>query len=118
MEANIKTLVIKKDYEFRRVYKKGQAYVNPALIVYVLKNNKKINRIGITTSHKIGNAVQRNRDRRIIREAYRQLEDKISVGYDIVFVARGRTSSLKMQDVLRVMTSAFRNAKLLNVENK
>lgn len=113
MEVIIKTLTIKNDYEFRRVYKRGRSFVNSAVVIYILKNRKKINRVGITTSKKIGNAVVRNRSRRIIREAFMQLEEKMPLGYDFIFVARGRTGSLKTQDLLRVMGGIFVSAKLL-----
>lgn len=117
MEEIIKTQSIKNDYEYRRIYKRGKAFVSPAVVIYILKNKKKINRIGITTSRKIGNAVKRNRDRRIIREAYRQLEGETALGYDIIFVARGRTNSLKMQALLRVMRGIFISAKLIEKKN-
>ena len=55
----------------------------------------------------------RNRARRIIREAYWQIEEKLPVGYDFVFVARSRTCSLKTQNILRVMSGIFVSAKLL-----
>jgi ribonuclease P protein component, eubacterial len=118
LEVRIKTLSIKKDYEFRRIYKKGRSYVNPAIVVYILKNKNGVNRVGITTSRKIGDAVHRNRARRIIREAYRALEGRLPAGYDFVFVARGRTCSLKTQNVQRVMGGIFASAKLFEEKKK
>lgn len=117
MEEIIKTQSIKNDYEYRRIYRRGKSFVNPAVVIYILKNKKKINRIGITTSRKIGNAVKRNRDRRIIREAYRQLEGEIALGYDIIFVARGKTNSLKTQELLRAVRGIFVSAKLIEKKN-
>ena len=118
LEVRIKTVSIKKDYEFRRIYKKGRSFVNPAIVVYILKKKHGITRVGITTSRKIGDAVHRNRARRIIREAYRALEPKLPEGYDLVFVARGRTCSLKTQDVQRVMGGIFASAKLFDEKKK
>ena len=109
----INTVSIKKNYEFKRIYKKGRSFVNPAIVVYIFKNNKGINRIGITTSRKIGKAVSRNRARRIIREAYRQVEKELPVGYDFVFVARSRTCLLKQQDIFRALSGIFVSAKLV-----
>ena len=93
-----------KNREFQRVYKKGKSFVSPLLITYVMKNNKGKVRVGITTSKKTGKAVQRNRARRIIREAYRKLSESVKSGYDIVFVSRARTHRAKMNDVLAVMS--------------
>ena len=51
--------------------------------------------MGITTGKKIGNAVKRNRARRIIREAVRALLPEMRSGFDIILVARGKTPYLK-----------------------
>lgn len=64
-------------------------------------------RFGITTSKKIGCAVERNRAKRVIRAAYSQLEGKIDGDWDIVFVARTKTSKVKMQQVLEQMEQHF-----------
>ncbi len=79
--------------------------MHPALVTYVMKNRAGFCRIGITTSKKIGNAVQRNRARRVIREAYRQLAPQISGGYDIVFVARTRTHHVKSTQLQTAMAA-------------
>ena len=57
-------------------------------------------RIGITSGKKIGKAVKRNRARRVIRAAYYQLNSRVKGGFDIVFVARTKTTEVKMQQVL------------------
>lgn len=65
-------------------------------------------RYGITTSKKIGCAVERNRAKRVIRSAFSQLEDRLNGNYDIVFVARTKTSKVKMQQVLEQMEKQFK----------
>lgn len=87
--------------------------MNASIVVYIMKNRRGINRVGITTSRKIGIAVKRNRCRRIIREAYRQIEGDLAVGYDFVFVSRARTCFLKTQDILRVFRGVFTSAGLM-----
>lgn len=82
------TVPIKKNYEFARVYKKGRFFVGKYIVLYVLKNNLSINRIGITVSKKFGKSVKRNRIKRLIRENYRAFEKYIRLGNDCVFVAR------------------------------
>ena len=74
-----------------RLYRKGKCYVSSSLVTYVLKNRSNEKRYGITTSKKIGKAVQRNRARRVIRASLYDLYSDIIPGYDIVFVARGKT---------------------------
>ena len=99
-----KIVSITKNHDFRRLYHR-KASVGPVLVTYVSKNRLGINRVGITTGTKIGKAHARNRARRVIREAYRLLmpDLKAQTGLDIVFVARVRTTSCKMQEVYRVM---------------
>ena len=99
------TLTLNK--EFRRVYYRGKAFSTPVVVVYALKNHKGYNRIGLTATKKIGKAVQRNRARRVMREAYRLLEPKFPVGYDYVLVARSKTTQCKMDEVHRAMKFAL-----------
>jgi len=95
----MKLLTLKTNTEFRRLYYKGKNASNSAVAVYARKNRIDRNRIGITVSVKIGNAVTRTRARRVIREGYRSVEGLLPTGYDFVFVARGRTPLLKSTDV-------------------
>ena len=76
---------------FRALYARGKSAAAPSLVVYARKNRlKTISRMGITCSVKLGGAVQRNRMRRRLREAYRLQESQFAPGYDIVIVARSR----------------------------
>lgn len=88
-----------RNNDFRRVYAKGKSFVGSLAVTYVRKNRLGITQVGITTSKKIGNAVLRNRSRRVIREAFRQLSPQVKPGYDLVFVARGRTPHSKSTQV-------------------
>lgn len=99
------TLTLNK--EFRRAYYRGRAFTTPVVVVYVLKNHKGINRIGLTATKKIGKAVQRNRARRIIKEAYRLLEPDFPVGWDFVFVARTKTVFSSTDEVMKAMKFAL-----------
>ena len=106
-------LPMKENRDFRRLYAKGKSCVNPALVSYVMKNRVGVTRVGITTSKKTGNAVKRNRSRRLIREAVRSLSEKLSPGYDIVFVARAKTPFLKCADVTRAMAQQLKSTGVL-----
>ena len=86
---------INQNKVFIRAYRKGVSTVTPLLVTYVLKNRYGHVRIGITSSKKIGGAVQRNRARRVIRAAVRSLNIDMNQGYDIIFVARSKTTRCK-----------------------
>ncbi len=98
-----KKYVINKNKDFCRAYRRGVYSSSDVLVTYAVKNRLKSKRFGITTSKKIGNAVKRNRARRVIRAALMQIQDKIPFGYDIVFVSRKKTSEVKTFDVLSSM---------------
>lgn len=91
--------VLKENKDFRRLYHRGKSSAEPALVSYVMRSNRGECRVGITTSKKIGNAVRRNRARRVIRAAYAELSPRIVGCWDIVFVARSKTTFCKMQQV-------------------
>ena len=100
---DMKFNVLKQNSDFRRAYGRGKSYSDPALVTYVLKNNRAgICRMGITTSKKIGNAVERNRARRVIREAFLS-QDAPQGSFDIVFVARTKTVHKKSTDISIIM---------------
>lgn len=94
---------LKQNTDFHRAYARGKVKNDPALVSYVLKNRAGICRVGITTSKKIGCAVERNRCRRIIRAAYASLAAQCVGSWDIVFVARFKTKKLKSTDIAAVM---------------
>ena len=100
-------ITLKRNTDFRRVYGRGKAVSSHAVVVYYLKNRAGVSRFGITTSKKIGNAVERNRSRRVIREGVRAVLPRIRPGYDFVFVARGKTKRLKSTEISAVLLSVL-----------
>ena len=111
-------VTLNKNRDFNRMYSRGKSYVTSSLVVYVLRNRQKEVRIGITTSKKIGNAVQRNRARRLIRESCRKIISDIKPGYDIVMVARKRTVQVKCDVVLKALTKMLSEANILKKDEK
>ena len=103
-------VTLKLNGDFRRLYNRGKAVTNPALVMYYMKNRAGICRIGITTGKKIGNAVERNRSRRIIREAFRAVIKDVDGSYDFVFVARSRTKYQKSTQLAQLMLSQLKEA--------
>lgn len=104
------TVTLKKNTDFRRLYHRGKSYADPALVVYFCKNRAGICRIGITVSKKIGNAVERNRCKRVIRAAYRSLLPEINGNYDFVFVARSKTKFKKSTEIMGIMSAMLQKA--------
>lgn len=74
--------------DFLRVYSQGQRVFTPTLVAYFLKNSLDYDRLGMTVSRRIGNAVVRNRVKRRIRELFRTTRRPASGFADIVVNAR------------------------------
>ncbi len=108
-----KYITLKDNRDFSRLYRRGKSFVSPVLVTYVTKNKSDNLRFGITTGKKIGKAVKRSRARRVIRAAYYQLYPEMNRGYDIVFVARGKTPFVKSQVVCKAMRQHLKSAGVL-----
>ena len=90
---------LKKNADFQNVYRNGKSYANKYLVMYVLENNKEINRLGISASKKVGNSVVRHRFARLVRESYRLHENIFNSGLDIVVVARKDAASVGYYEI-------------------
>jgi ribonuclease P protein component len=103
------TEAIKKNEDYREIYRTGKSYANKYLIMYVKKNDTAYNRIGISVSKKVGNSVIRHRTTRLIRESYRLSEDSFMSGLDIVVVAR---AGAKGKDYIEIESALLHLMKL------
>ena len=110
------TASLKKNYEFRRLYSKGDCAATPRLVVYVRRTRQQTNRLGITVSTKLGKAVTRNRVRRRLREIYRLNEQYISRGTHMVIVARSRAASSDFHQLQEDFLRACSKLGLLSAE--
>lgn len=111
----MKFKAVNKNTQFIRAYKKGQSYVTPLVVTYVIKNRYGYTRIGITASKKIGCAVKRNRARRVIREAVRSLNLDMTQSYDLIFVARGKTTRAKSYEITPLIKERLEKAGVIHV---
>ncbi len=86
------TLSLKKSSDFQIVLKKGTWSSGKVLSIYVMKNSKNANLLGIAVGKKGLNSVQRNRIKRLIRESYRNIESNLKLGYNIVVLWKSKNS--------------------------
>ena len=76
------------------------------------------NRLGLTVSTKLGNAVRRNRIRRRLREAFRLFEPKLSHGFDIVIVARASAFDTPFEKLRGELAGCFRRLGIIKGQEK
>ena len=115
-----------ENHLYSKAYSKGKRAVTPTVAVYVLPDlkaealrrqnpeKKRVNRIGLTVSKKLGGAVIRNRVKRIVREGLREVmrEHDIKTGYLIVIAARERAVTAKSPEIARDLVRAFKKLEL------
>ena len=111
----MKFVPVNKHYLYQKVWRNGARKSSSTVAVYVLRDkrakllakahpqHKIVNRIGISASKKIGGAVQRNRAKRVVREAYRQIERErpVRTGWLVVITTYPRAAECKMDVVKR-----------------
>ena len=83
-----KTLRIVRRNEYLAIQRSPLRIVTDHFIIYARKRRKKVGRIGVTVSKKVGNAVVRNRVKRLVRESYRLNRMSLPPTLDLVLVAR------------------------------
>ncbi|NLY82112.1 MAG: ribonuclease P protein component [Clostridiales bacterium] len=111
--------ILRNQKDFSAVYRYGKSKSDRFLVLLYKKNNLSYNRIAFLASKKVGNSVRRSRARRLMREAYRLTEIKITEGYDIVIVARKTINDVKCMEVEKSLRSAIkRTHELYNENNK
>ena len=112
---------LKKNFEFKIVYRRGKSFANELLVMYILNNRKNkdmnlnlYNKLGVSISKKVGNSVVRSRCKRLISESFRLNYDCITKGYDVVFIARNPIKGRNYEDVEKAMKNLIKKAGLYN----
>ncbi|PID56369.1 ribonuclease P protein component [candidate division KSB3 bacterium] len=92
---------IKRKTDFQRVYQEGSKRVSSSFILYsTIEQGRSYCRLGITASRKVGNAVVRNRCKRVLREIFRRHKPLLPQGMDIVVVVRRAMTEKRYHEIL------------------
>ncbi len=106
----LKPNVLRKKKDFAAIYNKGKSIGDRYVVLFIRKNDLTFNRTAFLASKKVGNSVSRNRARRLMKESYRELEQNLDSGYDLIWIARKTICNLKCADVKKSMESALRRS--------
>lgn len=103
----LKPEVLRDKKDFSALYNRGKSVGERCLVLIYRKNGLSYNRRAFLASKKVGNSVKRNRARRLMKEAFRNFEDDLKKGYDVLFIARQSIIHLKCSEVTKSMKSAL-----------
>ena len=111
--VDVKKFRIRKNTEFRTVYRRGKSFSNLLLVLYIYRNGRDINRCGISVSKKVGKSVIRSRVKRLISESYRLNNEGLKTGYDLVFIARNPSNSKNYKEIESALKNLLKKAGLI-----
>lgn len=113
----LKNQVLSGNENFRKVYNKGKSVGDRYVVVFYMKNGLDHNRIAFLASKKVGNAVTRNRARRLMKESVRTMDPLKNTGYDIIFIARNTIKGRKCGEVKKSILNALRRTGINKVNS-
>lgn len=105
---------IKSKKSFQTVYVNGHSVVDALSIIYVMRNQNEHVKIGLAVGKKLGNAVLRNRVKRLMREVFRKRKSEIKQGSYLIWVARKKLISADYNTYDRVFMRLIKRAGLAN----
>jgi len=111
MAARRRRRRLSRSGEFERVYREGRSHATRHLVVYAFPrgDNEQPPRLGVSVGRKLGGAVERNRVKRLLREAFWATADELEPGHDFVVVARPPLGELAERGGGRAVEEALRS---------
>jgi ribonuclease P protein component len=99
--------------DFKRVRRFGKSYAHPLVVLVVLVGAGEQKRIGVMAGRSVGNAVQRNRAKRMLREAVRTILPRLNLGWNVILIARNPVLNAKLSELEDCLIQLFSKANLI-----
>lgn len=104
---------LRRSADLRRVREQGRSRRHPLVVLITQPNGLDVSRFAFVASRRVGNAVQRNRARRLLREVVRRHLMEIESGWDCLLIARGQILGASFWDVETAVLSLLTRLQLL-----
>ena len=104
--------ILRKKDDFQAIYKAGKSVPERYVVLFYRKNDLPYSRTAFLASKKVGNSIQRNRAKRLMKESYRLNADRFLDGYDLIFIARNTINGKKQKDVEKSLLNAAKRGKV------
>ncbi len=108
---------LKRRNDFAQLRRYGRKKAHPLAVLIYCRNNEADSRFGFSASRRVGNAIKRNRGKRLLREAVRLSLPEIDSGWDCLFIVREKTPTAAFVDVQAAVLQLLERAKLIDATN-
>lgn len=105
--------ILRKNKQFQGIYRYGRSYANRYIVLYLLPEKGEMTKVGFAAGKRLGNAVVRNRVKRLLRETFRLNRGRLKPGMKLLLVGRKPITSVKQADVGRAFEDLCRKARIL-----
>lgn len=99
--------------DFKRVRRFGKSYAHSLVVLYVTVSGETLTRVGVSAGRWVGGAVERNRAKRLLREAMRELYPQIQPGNDLLLIARAPLANSNLSATQAALVSVLQRSRLI-----
>ena len=108
---------LRQSNDVKRVRRFGRSYAHPLVVLVVLAAQEGTSRFGVIAGRSVGNAVQRNRAKRRIREALRNLMPQVKPGWNVIAISRKPIQQATFIEIKDCLCQLLSKAGLLEVSH-